>query len=215
MLTGQRCSQPTRQRGTQSAGQVNGGVRISEIGKCRQRLPSQPFCHRWGGRVSLLCLWFLINVIPALFPLIHMKLNSPPTEIVTFKSQRGINLKTRRAFIWSNKHPSYQGKALLCHNVCVLGGKNHYCSKMSTEGRYYKMMKMNHPWCSNHKALFSLWPLTSSWHNSFVVHHLISLTMTCHYMNNHFKSSFYITRWRVILFYFIYLFCFLQTEVCC
>lgn len=125
MLTGQRCSQPTCQRGAQSAGQVNGRVRISEIRKCRQWLPSQPFCHRWGGRVSPLCLWFLINVIPALFPLIHMKLNPLPTEIVTLKSQRGINLKTRWAFIWSNKHPSNQGKALLRHNVCVLGEKKH------------------------------------------------------------------------------------------
>lgn len=91
-----------------------------------------------------------------------MKLNS--TEIVTLKSQGGINLKTRRAFIRSNKHPSNQGKALLCHNVSVLGGKKTFALYVCHEtkllfkcqpraGTGYKVLKMNNPWCSKPQAI--------------------------------------------------------------
>lgn len=60
----------------------------------------------------------------ASFLLPRTKLDSPTTEIVALKSQGGVDFQTRWAFIWNNKHPGNQGKALLCCcNVDILSWK--------------------------------------------------------------------------------------------
>lgn len=50
----------------------------------------------------------------ASFLLPQTKLDTLTTEIVALKSQGSVDFQTRRAFIWCNKHPGNQGKALLC-----------------------------------------------------------------------------------------------------
>lgn len=115
LLTGQRCSQPARQRGTESARQAYGRLRIPEIRKCRQRFPGQPLCHRRGGRVSHFVDAFPQSVFQSVVSPAARR-NGLTTVIVSLKWQRGVDFQTGWALVWSNKHPGNSGKALLFGN---------------------------------------------------------------------------------------------------